>query len=888
MKYRILSEQSALLEATKHGKAWKVMVIEEGMSKNGKFYPAEVLKKAVSLFDKAKAFFYEWKDGEYNHLPPTIQRMRPEGFPKQIAGWYSDPQFEEVEIDGEMKRGITALFHVHEGANWLREMLRDAWMNGMKRLLGLSIDADGKTETRAINGRPIEVVTSIEKVFGVDLVSHPAAGGQFVRLLASKMKEGEMDRAKLIEMLKKLRPELLEGVNVDELQEAELEKLLAKAMQEDDADAQKKALAERAKAVGLPETATEAQIVEAEKAKKDEEEKKKKKKEEDDDMACESKVQEAVDVEVKKAQDRAKADGLNEAETMKLVEEAKGQATLNQVIGLLKGKKYALAMNVLQKWMSAYPKASPYKKEAEELMKKISAMDDKLAISECGKILDKHLKESRLPDIVKKKVEKRFSGTKFDEKSLQEALKEETDILASLAKEGDVDLGEFADVHVGRTGMDRLQASLDLMLDPKVDDNEKAKYEGMKPFSSLREAYVRITGDMNVSGVIPPKRLQEATSGDFTYMLGNTLNRRMAKEYKLTPAMWRDLAETTNLKDFKQQEVIRWGGFASLEVVAESDTTDYPNIAFPGDEEATYSPSTRGGIVKITRRMIINDDLRSLQKLPNKLARAAVMTLNQFVFDLLLNYGSGAINGGTIYDTLALYHANHFNLSTGALDYDTYGDALDRLMEQKEYGYATTILDNPLTNVATTINVAAGKGSNFKAGDYVILEAEIVGPIVSVTVDALDVTGGRGALGTTAAAHVLNTPIKIVTDDLMLTPGYLWVPTDLRTEGEAILLAEKKDDTLNNRNPYYKSAELRTVPRKYMRGDTTNWFVTAKKSDIEMMEIGFLGGKEEPELIRQDAPGVGLVFTRDVISYKVRHEYGGAVVDFRGFQGAIV
>ena len=33
----------------------------------------------------------------------------------------------------------------------------------------------------------------------------------------------------------------------------------------------------------------------------------------------------------------------------------------------------------------------------------------------------------------------------------------------------------------------------------------------------------------------------------------------------------------------------------------------------------------------------------------------------------------------------------------------------------------------------------------------------------------------------------------------------------------------------------------------------------------------------------QDMPLYGINFTQDVISYKVRHEYGGAVVDYRGF-----
>ena len=58
--------------------------------------------------------------------------------------------------------------------------------------------------------------------------------------------------------------------------------------------------------------------------------------------------------------------------------------------------------------------------------------------------------------------------------------------------------------------------------------------------------------------------------------------------------------------------------------------------------------------------------------------------------------------------------------------------------------------------------------------------------------------------------------------------------------------------------------------------------------EIEGIEIGFLNGKQEPEILVQDQPTVGNVFVYDTIRYKVRHEYGGAVVDYRAFAGAIV
>ena len=52
----------------------------------------------------------------------------------------------------------------------------------------------------------------------------------------------------------------------------------------------------------------------------------------------------------------------------------------------------------------------------------------------------------------------------------------------------------------------------------------------------------------------------------------------------------------------------------------------------------------------------------------------------------------------------------------------------------------------------------------------------------------------------------------------------------------------------------------------------------ADPADIPGLEIGFLDGKEEPELFVQDAPNSGSMFSNDKLTYKIRHIYGGAVL----------
>ncbi len=85
-------------------------------------------------------------------------------------------------------------------------------------------------------------------------------------------------------------------------------------------------------------------------------------------------------------------------------------------------------------------------------------------------------------------------------------------------------------------------------------------------------------------------------------------------------------------------------------------------------------------------------------------------------------------------------------------------------MEDTLRPLTSTITDNPLSDSATTINVAAGTGVLFRAGDIVKIESELI-RITVVATDALTTVAshnGRGWGTTTAAQHAQNSAIEIV------------------------------------------------------------------------------------------------------------------------------
>jgi|SRR5579883_50231 len=114
-----------------------------------------------------------------------------------------------------------------------------------------------------------------------------------------------------------------------------------------------------------------------------------------------------------------------------------------------------------------------------------------------------------------------------------------------------------------------------------------------------------------------------------------------------------------------------------------------------------------------------------------------------------------------------------------------------------------------------------------------------------------------------------------------LKPSFLVVPPEL--EFTALQLMKSgglPGGNFNDVNPVMGYCEVIVSPQL---SNTAEWYLIADPRMVDTVEIGFVGGQVNPVLLVQDQPLFGLNFTQDVISYKVRHEYGGAVVDYRGF-----
>jgi len=119
-------------------------------------------------------------------------------------------------------------------------------------------------------------------------------------------------------------------------------------------------------------------------------------------------------------------------------------------------------------------------------------------------------------------------------------------------------------------------------------------------------------------------------------------------------------------------------------------------------------------------------------------------------------------------------------------------------------------------------------------------------------------------------------------DRLGIGPKNVWVPADLEAAAHDMF---KRNTNLDA--TFIQTLTPNIIPVWYWT-DANDWAASADPLDIPTIEIGFLDGNEEPELFVQDNPSVGSMFTNDKVTYKIRHTYGGNVLDYRGLYKGVV
>lgn len=145
--------------------------------------------------------------------------------------------------------------------------------------------------------------------------------------------------------------------------------------------------------------------------------------------------------------------------------------------------------------------------------------------------------------------------------------------------------------------------------------------------------------------------------------LGNAANKVLMEAYTESPATWRAFASVKSANDFKEHTGIRPTDTGDLTQLPPGGEIKHGSVA-----EATYKYAidTFAKMLSIDRRDILNDDLSLFDDTARSLGRAAMRSLSDLVYKVLLANANGffsAANGN--YDAGAATALSSASLATG-------------------------------------------------------------------------------------------------------------------------------------------------------------------------------------------------------------------------------
>ena len=168
-----------------------VVLIKEGWSKNKRYYPAQVLEQAVPLFEGAKCYL---DHSDIKGIPNRSVR--------ELTGFYENVKFAGKQVEADLQFLDTEAGKV--GLDIAKETVKHN-----KLLAGLSIRGVGSVR-KVEEGHEVE---NLSKIISVDMVSDPAAGGEFLRLYESVMEVKDEMKDLTLEKLKEERPDLVQSIS---------------------------------------------------------------------------------------------------------------------------------------------------------------------------------------------------------------------------------------------------------------------------------------------------------------------------------------------------------------------------------------------------------------------------------------------------------------------------------------------------------------------------------------------------------------------------------------------------------------------------------------------------------------------------------------------------
>lgn len=133
-----------------------------------------------------------------------------------------------------------------------------------------------------------------------------------------------------------------------------------------------------------------------------------------------------------------------------------------------------------------------------------------------------------------------------------------------------------------------------------------------------------------------------STGGGLSGVLSNVANKFLREGFQFVETVWRDISSRRNVTDFKQVSTYSLTGGMTYEKVPPGGEIKHATL---GAETYTNQVDTRGRMIGLDRRDLINDDLGALTGVSRRLGRGAASSLNRDFWTVFLNNSSFFTSG---------------------------------------------------------------------------------------------------------------------------------------------------------------------------------------------------------------------------------------------------
>ena len=225
-----------------------------------------------------------------------------------------------------------------------------------------------------------------------------------------------------------------------------------------------------------------------------------------------------------------------------------------------------------------------------------------------------------------------------------------------------------------------------VMTDKEV--TRRAREGGMygKSLRTLAGEYLQLCGentsklsDADVASRAISVRASGQTTSDFTNLLSNVANKSLLMGFEEAPETWQLVTRRGQLPDFKTADRINMSGFTGLSEVAEDGEITYGKFA---DRKETIKLVQYAKKYRMSRQLIINDDLGGLTQVPRMMGRAANRKIGDVFYAVLNGTGPTLTQDGiALWDTST--HKNYVAAAT-APNVTTIGTATAAMAKQTD------------------------------------------------------------------------------------------------------------------------------------------------------------------------------------------------------------